>query len=172
MEIAKRSGRRLRIAAKIGTTPAERAYNDDVFQPALKAAGSRVEFLGEVSGRERDRLLASSYAVLMPGSWPEPFGLVAIEALACGAPIIARRVGGLAEIIRDGVDGFFGDDVTQLAFHVPRVAELDRAAIRESVLERFSAARMADGYEALYRRILGLTEDDRRVVEMGSRRGG
>jgi glycosyltransferase involved in cell wall biosynthesis len=172
MEIAKLSGRRLRIAAKIGTTSSERAYNDDVFQPALKAAGSGIEFLGELSSRERDRLFASSYAVLMPGSWPEPFGLVAIEALACGTPVIARRVGGLAEIIRDGIDGFFGDDIMELAFHVPRVAELDRAAIRDSVIERFSAARMADGYEALYRRILGLSADDDRVVAMGKRRAG
>ena len=91
----------------------------------------------------------------MPGSWPEPFGLVAIESLACGTPVLARRVGGLAEIIREGVDGFFGDDVTQLAFSVPRVADLDREAIRASVIERFSATRMADGYEALYRRMLG-----------------
>ena len=90
----------------------------------------------------------------MPGSWPEPFGLVAIEALACGAPVVARRVGGLEEIIRDGVDGFFGDDATELAFQVDRVGELDRTAIRESVIDRFSASRMADGYEALYAKIL------------------
>jgi glycosyltransferase involved in cell wall biosynthesis len=91
----------------------------------------------------------------MPGQWPEPFGLVAIEALACGAPVLARRVGGLEEIIREGVDGYFGDDVTELAFQVDRVADLDRAAIRSSVIDRFSARRMADGYEALYERILG-----------------
>jgi glycosyltransferase involved in cell wall biosynthesis len=108
----------------------------------------------------------------MPGSWPEPFGLVAIESLACGTPILARRVGGLAEIIRDGVDGFFGDDVTQLAFQVPRIEDLDRLAIRESVIERFSARRMADGYEAVYRRVTGGTEVDERVVEMSSRRSG
>ena len=181
----------MRIAAKIGTTPTERAYNDDVFQPALKAAGSSVEFLGELSGPDRDRLLASSYAVLMPGSWPEPFGLVAIESLACGTPILARRVGGLAEIIRDGVDGFFGDDVTQLAFLVPKVAELDRKAIRTSVLDRFSATRMADGYEALYRTVLETGDDaeetdeaketgeavgpgktQSRVVDMATRRTG
>jgi glycosyltransferase involved in cell wall biosynthesis len=185
MEIAKLSGRRLRMAAKIGTTPSERAYNEDVFQPALKAAGSSVEFLGELSSRDRDRLLASSYAVLMPGSWPEPFGLVAIESLACGTPILARRVGGLAEIIRDGTDGYFGDDVTQLAFHVPRIADLDRAAIRESVLDRFSAKRMADGYEALFNRVLDAADTDGSqesgeavgpgkgsVVEMASRRSG
>jgi glycosyltransferase involved in cell wall biosynthesis len=171
LEVARRSDRRLRIAAKIGTTPEEREYNDTVFQPALKRAGSAVEFLGELSGDDRDALVASSYATLMPGSWPEPFGLVAIESLACGTPVIARRVGGLTEIIRDGVDGFFGDDVTQLAFHVPRVADLDREAIRASVIGRFSATRMADGYEALYRQMLGRepAEVDERVVDMADR---
>ena len=187
IEIAQRSGRRLRIAAKIGTTPEERDYNETVFQPALEKAGPAVEFLGELSGEDRDALIASSYAALMPGSWPEPFGLVAIEALACGTPVVARRVGGLAEIIREGVDGFFGDDVTQLAFSVPRVEGLDREAIRASVIDRFSAKRMADGYEALYRRMLGGeaadeadeadpadagSGDSGRVVEMAGRRTG
>ena len=164
-----------RIAAKVGPTPKEQAFDREVFQPALKAAGSRVEFLGELSGAERDVLFAESHAVLMPGSWPEPFGLVAIEALACGAPVLARRVGGLDEIIRDGVDGFFGDDVTQLAFLVDRVDELDRAAIRASVIDRFSAARMADGYEALYARMLGLDVADGggdQSVEPGPTGGG
>ena len=181
IEIARRSGRPLKIAAKIGTTPPEQAYNETVFQPALKRAGRNVEFLGELTGEERDALVAGSYATLMPGSWPEPFGLVAIESLACGTPIIARRVGGLAEIIRDGVDGFFGDDVTQLAFNVDRVEDLDRESIRASVIDRFSAARMADGYEALYRTMLDepaetdggeATAPGERVVEMATRRSG
>jgi glycosyltransferase involved in cell wall biosynthesis len=156
IDVAKKVGRPLKIAAKVGPTPSEQAFHDDVFEPALRAAGSSVEFLGELSGKDRDALFARSYAVLMPGQWPEPFGLVAIEALACGAPVLARRVGGLDEIIREGVDGFFGDDVTELAFHVDRVADLDREAIRASVNERFSVARMADGYEALYARLLGI----------------
>jgi glycosyltransferase involved in cell wall biosynthesis len=132
---------------------AERDFVQDVFTPALKAAGSLVEFLGELEQAERDVLYAESYAALMPGSWPEPFGLVAIEALACGTPVIARRVGGLPEIIRDGVDGFLGGDVAELARLVDRVEGLDRAEIRRSVLERFSAARMTDGYEAIYRTV-------------------
>jgi len=186
IEIATLAGRPLRIAAKIAPTGVEHDYYEEVFLPALKAAGSSVEFLGEVAGPERDQLFAESYAALMPGSWPEPFGLAAIEALACGTPVLARRVGGLPEIIRDGVDGFFGDDVTELAFHVPEVASLNRRAIRKAVIERFSAARMADGYEALYRRILGEEDADddataakaateatpdgeRRVVEMAGR---
>jgi glycosyltransferase involved in cell wall biosynthesis len=154
IEIARITGRPLRIAAKTSQLPAERAYYEDVFVPALKAAGSSVEYLGELEQTDRDLLFAESYASLMPGSWPEPFGLVAIEALACGTPIIARRVGALPEIIRDGVDGFFGDDVDQMAYQVDRIADLDREAIRASVLERFSAARMTDRYEEIYRTLL------------------
>ena len=160
IEIAQAAGRRLRIAAKIAPIGPEREYNDAVFQPALKAAGSSVEFLGELKGPERDKLYARSFASLMPGSWPEPFGLVAIESLACGTPIIARRIGALPEIIRDGVDGFFGDDVTGMAYKVDRVADLDRAAIRASVLERFSAMRMTDRYLAVYERMLEGTESE------------
>jgi glycosyltransferase involved in cell wall biosynthesis len=159
IEIATATGRTLRIAAKIGPTGPEGAYYEEVFKPALEAAGSSVEFLGEIEQAERDVLYAESYATLMPGSWPEPFGLVAIESLACGTPVIARRVGALPEIIRDGVDGFFGDDVEQLAFHVSRVEPLDRAGIRRSVIDRFSASRMTDGYEAIYREMLRSTDD-------------
>ncbi|MEZ0239934.1 MAG: glycosyltransferase family 4 protein [Chloroflexota bacterium] len=155
IEIAAVVGRRLRIAAKIGTLPEQLVYYEEVFKPALEKAGSSVEFLGELAGPERDRLFAESYATLMPGAWPEPFGLVAIESLACGTPILARRVGGLPEIIRDGVDGFFGDDVAALAFQAERIATLDRRAIRERVLEQFSAVRMTDRYEELYARMLG-----------------
>jgi glycosyltransferase involved in cell wall biosynthesis len=174
IEIAQMAGRHLRIAAKVAPSGAEHDYYEAEFLPALKEAGSSVEFLGELAGPERDKLFSESYAALMPGSWPEPFGLAAIEALATGTPILARRVGALPEIIRDGIDGFFGDDVTQMAFRVPDVETLDRRAIRDSVVERFSAARMADGYEALYRRMLGAeqadTEGRERVVEMSSRR--
>ncbi len=173
IEVAQLSGRPLRIAAKIAPTGPEREYHEEVFLPALEAAGSLVEFLGEISGEERDALLAESYAALMPGSWPEPFGLAAIEALACGTPVLAKRVGGLTEIIREGVDGFFGDDATEIAFHVPEVESLDRAAIRASVIERFSAARMTDGYEAVYREMVGgadETASSDRIVQMTARR--
>ena len=155
LEIAKLVGRPLRIAAKVAPVGPERDYFEAVFKPALDAAGHDVEFLGELMQKDRDDLFAESFVSLMPGAWPEPFGLVAIESLACGTPLIARRIGALPEILRDGVDGFFGDDVTQMAFKVEGAADLDRAAIHESVLERFSAGRMTDGYEALYRRMLG-----------------
>jgi glycosyltransferase involved in cell wall biosynthesis len=151
IEIARRAGRRLRIAAKVGTVAHERAYYDNVFAPALKQAGSDVEFIGELDPGARDKLFAESYASLMPGGWPEPFGLVSIESLACGTPVIARPAGALPEIIRDGVDGFLRDDIEGLAASVERVGELDRDAIRSNVIDRFSAARMADQYEAVYR---------------------
>jgi glycosyltransferase involved in cell wall biosynthesis len=110
-------------------------------------------FLGVIEPAERDQLFAESAATLMPGAWPEPFGLVSIESLACGTPVLARRVGALPEIIRDGVDGFFGDDAAAMAFYADRLGSLDRAAIRERVVERFSAARMTDRYEELYARM-------------------
>ncbi|HXG40295.1 MAG TPA: glycosyltransferase family 4 protein [Candidatus Limnocylindrales bacterium] len=164
IEVARRSGRRLVIAAKIGTTGPEREYAEAVFRPALAAAGSLVEFIGEVDRTTRDAIVARSWASLMPGSWPEPFGLVAIESLACGTPVVARRVGALPEIVREGIDGFFGDDVQHLAFLLDRVRELDRLAIRQSVLERFSAARMTDRYEALYGELLAIREERARRI--------
>ncbi len=152
IEIARLSGRPLRIVAKLGPTAVEQEYAEEVFKQAK--AGADVEFLGELSGSERDEVLASSYAMLMPGTWPEPFGLVAIEAMACGTPVVARRTGALPEIVRDGIDGFLGDDPANLAFLLERVDDLDRGRIRADVLGRFSAGRMVDGYLDVYRRRL------------------
>lgn len=152
IEVARLSGRRLRIAAKVGSQPREVEYYESMVRPAI--ARANVEHLGELSTSERDTLLAGSWATLMPGAWPEPFGLVAIESLACGTPVLTTRGGALPEIVREGVDGFFGDTPTELAARIADVARLDRAAIRASVIERFSAARMADGYEAVYRSVL------------------
>ena len=153
IEIARLAGRPLRIAAKVGNKPHQRAYFENVFEPALAAAGTDVEYFGELEPADRDLLFSESFATLMPGSWPEPFGLVCIESLACGTPVIARRVGGLPEILREGVDGFFGDDATAMAFYADRVPSLDRRAIRERVIEHFSAERMTDRYLELYARM-------------------
>ncbi len=150
MEIARRSGRTLRLAAKLGTRAQERDYYANVFKPALRRAGASVEFLGELLEPDRDRLLAESFASLMPVTWPEPFGLAAIESLACGTPVLATPLGALPEILRDGVDGFFATGVEALAARVDDCAGLDRAEIAASARERFSAARMADAYERVY----------------------
>jgi glycosyltransferase involved in cell wall biosynthesis len=165
VEVARITGRRLRVAAKVGWQPSEISYYEQQVKPAFERAD--VEHLGELTSHERDELLAESYATLMPGAWPEPFGLVAIESLACGTPVLATRVGALPEIIREDVDGYFGDDAAQLAFHVEHVSRLDRAAIRESVLERFSAGRMAAGYEQVYQGLVGVEQPRRsRVVAL------
>jgi len=149
IDVAIRTGRPLKIAAKIGPFAGEQAYYHDVFLPALERAGREIEFVGELDQVERDELVASSYASLAPAAWPEPFGLSILESLACGTPVIARRVGALPEIIREGVDGFFGDDVQHLASLVERAGQLDPAEIRRGALERFNAERMTDRYEAL-----------------------
>jgi glycosyltransferase involved in cell wall biosynthesis len=163
--VARLTERPLRVIAKRPVVTSEVEYFDEVFLPALRATGSLVEDLGELSGAERDDVVASSHALIMPGTWPEPFGLAAIEALACGTPVLTRRVGALPEIVRDGIDGFFGDDVEHLAFLVDRVVGLDRHAIRASVIERFSAEGMTDAYEALYRRTL-IEVDERAPVRV------
>lgn len=146
VEAARLSGRPLRIIAKEPGLPIEREYLEDVFLPSIRD-DDRVELLGELVGPDRDHVVASSHALLMPSAWPEPFGLVAIEALACGTPVIAHRSGGIPEIVREGVDGFFGDDALHMANLVGRVDELDREAVRADAIDRFSARRMTLGYE-------------------------
>jgi glycosyltransferase involved in cell wall biosynthesis len=154
VRVARAVGRPLRIASKEPANALEIEYYEDVFLP--EARQGEVELLGELEGPARDRLFAESFATLMPGDWPEPFGLLAIESLACGTPVVALRVGGLPEIVRDGVDGVLGNDLEELARRLPEVAALDRRAIRASVVDRFSPQRMVDGYEAVYAARLGL----------------
>ena len=159
IEIARISGRRLHIAAKAPFLDREKQYYAEVFRPACSRAD--VVEVGELGGTDRDALLADSYATLMPSDWPEPFGLTAIESLACGTPVIARPVGALPEIIRHGHDGFLGADAAAMAGHLGGVASLDRAAVRRDVIEQFSASRMADRYEDVYRSLLAERETTR-----------
>ena len=151
IELARRVRLPLRMAAKVHD-PGERQLYEEVVGPAV-AAGV-VEFLGELPPSARDPLYASALATLMLGGWPEPFGLVAIESLAAGTPVIARRAGALPEIVEHGIDGYLVDDVTEAEHAVRLLPRLDRARIRRRAVERFSAARMADRYEAVYRDVL------------------
>jgi glycosyltransferase involved in cell wall biosynthesis len=153
IEVARLTGRRLMVATKTPNEKVEIDYHEQVVRPLLDRAD--VTILGELSETDRDRLVAGSRASLVPSAWPEPFGLVVIEALGCGTPVLARRVGGIPEILRDGIDGFVGDDAQQLAFFDDRLDGLDRAAIQAAALERFSVGRMVDEYEVLYRGLLG-----------------
>jgi glycosyltransferase involved in cell wall biosynthesis len=152
VEIARLTGRRLLVAAKKPGRRIEQDYHDAVIKPLLDQA--HVTILGELSAADRDRMVAGCRASLVPSAWPEPFGLVVIEALACGTPVLARRAGAIPELLRDGVDGFVGDDAQELAFFDDRIDALDRRAIQASALERFAVGRMVDEYEALYERVL------------------
>jgi glycosyltransferase involved in cell wall biosynthesis len=149
IELARRTGLPLRMAAKVYDEH-EKEHFAEVVQPALDDPELEIDFLGEVSQRERDPLYAGARATIMLGAWPEPFGLVAIESLATGTPVIARRAGGLTETIEHGVDGFLVDDLTEAELAVRQLDDLDRTKIRERALERFSPMRMALEYEAVY----------------------
>ena len=152
IEVARLTGRRLMVATKTPNRRDEIDYHEGVVRPLLGRAD--VTILGELSETDRDMLVAGSRASLVPSAWPEPFGLVVIEALACGTPVLARRAGAIPEILRDGIDGFVGDDAQQLAFFDDRLDDLDRAAIQANALQRFTVGRMVDEYESLYRRML------------------
>jgi glycosyltransferase involved in cell wall biosynthesis len=152
IDVAAISGRRLRIVAKAPYLASEREYYESEVKPALRRAD--VEELGELGQADRDQVLASSFALIMPSVWPEPFGLTAIESMACGTPVIARPVGALPEIVRQGRDGFLGRDAAEMAAGLEGIGQIDRATIRREVVERFSAARMADNYERIYRQVL------------------
>jgi glycosyltransferase involved in cell wall biosynthesis len=152
VEIAARSGMRLRVAAKVDR--ADRDYYESEIKPLLRRAGTSVEFIGEVGGADKDRLLGEAYALLFPIDWPEPSGLVMIEAMACGTPVIAFRRGAVAEVMVDGVTGFVVDDVEGAVRAVGLLAGLDRARCRAAFEERFSAGRMAADYVAVYERLL------------------
>jgi glycosyltransferase involved in cell wall biosynthesis len=151
IEVARGAGMKLRIAAKVYDEH-EKEHFASVVEPAL--GDGSVEFLGELGPPERDRLYAGAAATLMLGSWPEPFGLVAIESMATGTPVIARRAGALTETIEHGVTGFLIDDEMEAGLAIARLDELDRGRVRASALERFSPGRMADEYEAVYRDVI------------------
>ncbi len=153
IELSRRTGVRLRAAARVFLA-SERRHFTDVVQPALDA--DLMDFLGEVSGAQRDPLFAGALATVMLGGWPEPFGLVAIESMATGTPVIARRAGAFTETVEHGVTGFLVDDVIEAAMAVEQVGALDRREIRRRTLARFSPGRMVDEYEAAYRRVLAM----------------
>jgi glycosyltransferase involved in cell wall biosynthesis len=152
IEIARRAGMRLKIAAKI--YPEERAYFQETIEPLLRESAPWVEFVGEVGGRAKDQFLGNAHALLFPIDWPEPFGLVMIEAMACGTPVIAWRNGSVPEVMVDGVTGFVVDSLDEAVHSVAQVAALSRHTCRRVFEERFDAARMARDYLEVYRRVV------------------
>jgi glycosyltransferase involved in cell wall biosynthesis len=147
--IAKRAEVHLKIAAKVD--PADRAYFEQTIRPLLDHP--LIEFMGEIGGEAKRELLASALALLFPIDWPEPFGLVMIEAMACGTPVIARPFGSVPEVVAPGT-GLLGDTTDELVAAVHRVHMIDRAACRRHVERSFTVKRMVDRYEAIYGRLV------------------
>jgi glycosyltransferase involved in cell wall biosynthesis len=158
IRVARRAGLPLRIGARkplrLKGDPNVVAdwqhYNQDV-KPLLQRGHARL--IGEVAGADKDRFLRNAAALLFPIRWPEPFGLVMAEALACGTPVIALREGSVPEVIEDGVTGFICSDEDEMAAAVGRLHELDRARCRAEAERRFSPTAMAKAYEQLYVRL-------------------
>lgn len=147
---ARLAGVSLKLAAKM-REPLEHAYFAAEVEPLL---GGDVEYLGEVGGDEKFELLGSARALVNPIQWPEPFGLVMIEALASGTPVLTYPQGAAPEIVDDGITGIFASSVPELASAMSRAWEIDRAACRTAASQRFSAQRMVDDHLALYGRML------------------
>jgi glycosyltransferase involved in cell wall biosynthesis len=148
IEIAARAGLPLKIAAMIDH--AKPAYWNDVVRPMIEAHAG-VEYIGEIGETQKGNFLGNAKALLFPIDWPEPFGLVMIEAMACGTPVIAYGMGAAPEVIEDGVSGFLVNDIEQAMEAVRKVDRLDRAAVRAAFEQRFTAERMVDRYLCAYR---------------------
>lgn len=160
IEIARRAGRKLRIAAKVDKV--DRPYFEERIRPLL--SDPLVEFVGEIGEREKGAFLAGARALLFPIDWPEPFGLVMIEAMACGTPVIAHRCGSVPEVIDHGVSGFIVDDVDGAVDAVRDLDALDRVRVRRRFEERFSVERMTKDYLDVYYSIAKSGALSRRVA--------
>ena len=152
IEIARISGRPLKIAARI--YPEERAYFTEKIEPLIRGSSAFVEFVGEIGGADKDAFLGNARALLFPINWEEPFGLVMVESMACGTPVIAWRRGSVPEVIDEGVTGFVVDDIDEAAAAVDRLSGLHRRACRRMFERRFDAARMATDYLDVYQRAI------------------
>ncbi|HKR80081.1 MAG TPA: glycosyltransferase family 4 protein [Nitrospira sp.] len=150
IEVAKRTGLPLRIAAKVD--PADLQYYRSEIEPLLDHP--LIEFIGEISDAEKNDFVGNALALVCPYDWPEPFGLVLIEALACGTPVLAYRRGSIPEIIEHGTTGFVSENLTEMVAAVERIGQIDRQRCRASFDQRFTADRMARDYVALYERII------------------
>lgn len=149
IEIATRAGRELVIAAKVDA--ADRDYFEACIRPLLSRPN--VQFVGEVTDREKVALLGEAHALVMPVDWPEPFGLVMIEAMACGTPVLAWRAGSTPEVVDDGVSGRLVDGIDAAVRAVEEIGSLDRRAVRACFEARFTVERMADAYVDVYTRL-------------------
>jgi glycosyltransferase involved in cell wall biosynthesis len=155
IDIAKQVGMPLKIAAKIDR--ADKDYFDSVIAPLLN--DSLVEFIGEIGDTEKGEFLGNAHALLFPIDWPEPFGLVMIEAMACGTPVVAYRGGAVSELVESGDTGFVVETMADAVEAVRRVGELSRKRCREVFEQRFTAARMARDYVHQFERLIARSEE-------------
>nr|WP_294525829.1 glycosyltransferase family 4 protein [uncultured Rhodopila sp.] len=160
IRIARACGIPLKIAAKVDT--ADRGYFETVIRPMLADGG--VEMVGEISDARKPAFLSGAVGLLMPIAWPEPFGLVMIEAMACGTPVVAFNRGSVPEIIDDGVTGFIVQNEAGAIAAVSRLAQLSRRKVRAQFAARFTARRMAQDYVAIYRNVASRLGADRREL--------
>jgi glycosyltransferase involved in cell wall biosynthesis len=160
IRIAEHCGVPLKVAAKVDHV--DREYFEEQIQPMMKRAD--VEYVGEINDAEKSEFLSGAIVLLVPIDWPEPFGLVMIEAMACGTPVIAFNRGSVPEIIDDGVSGFIVEDINGAIGAVDRLSHLSRAKIRGRFEERFTARRMAQDYLSVYRRMTDSTARHLRLV--------
>ncbi|MGR9173309.1 glycosyltransferase family 4 protein [Rhizobium sp. KDH_Rht_773_N] len=152
IEIAAKVGMPLKIAAKIDN--ADKAYWETVVEPMVKSH-SNVEFVGEINEHQKADFLGNAGALLFPIDWPEPFGLVMIEAMACGTPVIAFRCGSVPEVIDEDVSGVLVDSVQEAVENIEWALRLDRRKVRAAFEKRFTAERMARDYVDIYRQLPG-----------------
>jgi glycosyltransferase involved in cell wall biosynthesis len=160
IRIARAAGIKLKIAAKVDR--ADREYFETTIRPMID--GDQIEMIGEIGDAEKPAFLSGAKALLLPIDWPEPFGLVMIEAMACGTPTIAFPAGSVPEVIDHGVTGYVVHDESAAVAAVTRLDQLNEAAIRDRFETRFTARRMAEDYVALYRRMALKTRPALRVV--------
>jgi glycosyltransferase involved in cell wall biosynthesis len=164
IKIALRCGLRLKIAAKIDR--ADQDYYDEVIRPII--GHTSIEYIGEIADHQKSDFLSGAIGLLLPLDWPEPFGLVMIEAMACGTPVIAYNRGSVPEIIDDGVTGFIVEDETSAVAAVSRLPSLDRGAVRVQFEKRFTARRMATDYLAAYRGLMEAREPRIKLVSVAA----
>ena len=155
IRIALASGRRIRIAAKIDA--ADTGYFQNTIRPLLGCPG--VEFVGEIGEAQKAEFLGNADALLFPIAWPEPFGMVMIEAASCGTPVIAFGCGSVPEVIEPGISGFIVSNEAEAIATVDKLPTLSRAAVRSAFERRFTSRHMAESYSRLYTKLEGITHD-------------
>lgn len=161
IRIAGKAGMKLKIAAKVDN--ADKEYYDTEIKPLIRN-NPNVEFIGEINDQQKPAFLSGAHALLFPINWPEPFGLVMIEAMACGTPVVAFDCGSVPEVIDEGVSGFIVNDIDTAVAALDRVHTLDRAMVRATFDRRWTARRMAEDYVDVYAQ---LSQPVRRIHAVG-----